>query len=200
MVKIVYLIRHGESIHNEEDKLSGITDVPLSERGRRQCEKLRLFFANKQVDLVYSSPLSRAVESAKIIFPGKEILIAPELIEIDYGRYEGVSRDENDHILQQWNTSPAEVQFPGGKKVREHAEQVYLGFIKIIRDSGARQIACISHRTTMRLIVAQVLGLDLNLFRQLPCSNCSITEIVYKGDRLYLNSLNVTPEYLLVRG
>ena len=187
----IYLIRHGESLQNKEDRLSGITDIQLSDTGRQQCIKLKEFFKRIPIERVFASPLSRAVESANLIFPKREVAIANELIEFDYGDYEGVPRSHDDEIMRRWNAAPAEVVFPGGKHVREHAAYVYNGLLRLARDTKAHYIACVSHRTTIRLIVAQVLGLDLNKFRLLPCSNCSVTVLLFDETQgFYLQALN----------
>ncbi len=198
MKKLLYLIRHGESVQNEDNLLSGVSDVPLSSTGREQCRHIEVFFSKIPIDAVFTSPLSRAVESAKIIFPHHEITIAEGLIELDYGDYEGVSRTHDDYIMRQWQSNPGEVTFPGGKSVQEHASDVYKEIISIAQRTSARNIACVSHRTTIRLIVAKVLGLDLNHFRLLPCSNCSITILSFsEAENLYLQALNVEWKFLI---
>ncbi len=199
-MKRLYLIRHGESVQNQKNLLSGVSDVPLSQTGREQCYRLREFFSKFPVEAVFASPLSRALESAKIIFPQHEIIITEGLIEFDYGNYEGVPRTYDDEVMRRWHTAPGEVTFPGGKSIRKHALEVYDEILFIAQKTSVRSIACVSHRTTIRLIVAQVLGLDLNKFRLLPCSNCSVTTLLFKeeGD-LQLQSLNMELGFLVGR-
>ncbi len=197
MRKKIYLIRHGESLQNSEDLLSGVTDVPLSSTGRKQCLKLRDFFKKYKVEKVFSSPLSRAVESASIIFPNNEILIEKKLIEFDYGEYEGIPRTYDDYIMRQWNTNPGEITFPGGKSIKSHAKEVFDGLLSIAQSNKVNSIVCVSHRTTIRLIVAQILQLDFNYFRKIPCSNCGITLINYNEKQGFqLESINMEQNYL----
>jgi len=197
-MKRLFLIRHGESIQNQQDLLSGVSDVPLSQTGKEQCSRLRAFFSRFPVEAVFASPLSRAIESARIVFPQHEIVIAEGLIEFDYGDYEGMPRTHEDEVMRRWHSAPADAVFPGGKSVKEHALQVYNEILSIAQKTPAHNIACFSHRTTIRLIVAQVLGLDLNKFRLLPCSNCSVTTLLFtEEDGLQLQSLNVELEFLV---
>ena len=199
--KTIYLIRHGESVHNQGDQLSGVTDVPLSARGRAQCQKLARFFRSRPIDEIYVSPLSRAIESARLIFPGREFRVDESLIELDFGAYEGAPRSlTGDAILRQWEEAPGEVVFPGGQSVKEHAQRAYQGFLRLIQESQGRHIACISHRVTIRLLVAQIIGLPLNRFRALPCSNCSVTIVTFREGKLSLKSLNIEVEWLDGRG
>lgn len=197
-MKRLFLIRHGESIQNQQDLLSGVSDVPLSLLGKAQCSRLRAFFARFPVEEVFTSPLSRAVETARIVFPQHEIIIAEGLIEFDYGDYEGIPRTHDDEVMRRWRSTPGEVAFPGGKSVKEHASKAYEEIFSIALKTSAHNIACISHRTTIRLIVAQILGLDLNKFRLLPCSNCSVTTLLFKEGGLFqLESLNMEIEFLV---
>lgn len=196
-MKHIYLIRHGMSVQNQQDLLSGVSDVPLSQVGREQCARLRNFFIKFPVEAVFASPLSRAIESAEIIFPQHEVIVDEGLIEFDYGDYEGVPRTHDDEIMRRWHSAPGEVRFPGGKSVREHAVEVYNEILSIAQHTQADRIACVSHRTTIRLIVAQILGLDLNKFRLLPCSNCSVTTLLFEDGTLRLQSLNMELEFLM---
>lgn len=202
MTTKIFLIRHGESHQNINDVLSGITDIPLSEKGKEQCSLLARYFENVEINKVFATPLQRAKDSARIIFPKHESLIeiAQSLIEFNYGNYEGYKRSEydssNDKIIQQWITAPSNLTFPGGDNIQEHAQKTLTGITKLANENKGMVIACISHRTTIRLILSQIIGLHLDNFRSLPCSNCGISEITYNNEEWRLNSLNVTPKYL----
>lgn len=196
----IFLIRHGESSQNIEDVLTGVTDVPLSENGKKQCAVLARYFETIHVDKVFATPLQRAQESAKLVFPKHQsIEIVESLIEFNYGHYEGYKRSEysnnNDKVIQQWIAAPSDLTFPGGDNIRDHAKRSFIGLTDIAKMNRDSILSCISHRTTIRLIIAQIIGLSLDKFRSLPCSNCGIFEIEYDGI-WNLNSLNVTLEYL----
>lgn len=89
-----YIIRHGQTETNKKRALQGRSDRPLNDEGRRQAEILGAYFAQKGIrfDTVYSSPLVRAIETAKLVAgEDAEVRIEPQIIEMDYGPYEGVS-------------------------------------------------------------------------------------------------------------
>ena len=88
---MIYIVRHGETEKNRQKVLQGRSDVPLNQTGIEQAEALSGRMRGVSFDKVYSSPLSRAIETAKILAPGKEILTDDRLIEMDYGPYEGMS-------------------------------------------------------------------------------------------------------------
>lgn len=202
MTTKIFLIRHGESQQNINDVLSGVTDIPLSEKGKEQCSVLAHYFEGVKINKVFATPLQRAKDSAKFIFPKHEALIeiAESLIEFNYGNYEGYKRSEynssNDKIIQQWITAPSNLTFPGGDNIQEHAQRALTGITKLADKNKGTILACISHRTTIRLILSQIIGLPLDNFRFLPCSNCGISEITYNNGEWLLHSLNVTPKYL----
>lgn len=181
MASTVYLIRHGETQHNIEDQLSGSTDVPLSETGKRQCHELRKWFQKTSISHVYTSPLTRAKESASIIFPNHTATIRQSLRELDYGLYEGYNRakyeNNNDEIIRMWINTPSLLTFPKGDSVKIHALMSYVGLKELANEHNGKAIACISHRTTIRLIIASILNLDLDYFRRIPCSNCGVSII-----------------------
>ena len=93
-MKRLYFIRHGESQFNIERRFAGRTDTPLTDEGRKQAKKAGQNARKLQIDLIVSSPLSRAYETAKIIaveigYPEVSIEINPLLIERDYGSLSG---------------------------------------------------------------------------------------------------------------
>lgn len=203
-MKTILLIRHGQSTMNsDQNRLSGITDVGLTAFGVKQCGSLSRFFDSREVCRIYSSPLIRAVESTKLIFPNHtdRIKISQYLLELNYGIFEGRvgdSTDDDDPILRQWNINPGNLSFPGGDNVADHAHRAYDGLISIGRESESGCVACVSHRSTIRLIVALVLGLDLDHFRRLPCDNGSVTEVEFAPpDRFFLKTLNFGAAHLL---
>lgn len=192
----IYIIRHGESHQNAEDLLSGSSDVKLSAAGKRQCLALRDFFNNIPVESVFSSRLSRAKESARLIFPNHDAIVLQFMREINYGTYEGYRRDlyknNEDEIIRQWTEAPSGLVFPEGDSIQEHAKNTLIGFKELAIAHKGRTIACVSHRTTIRLLVSSILGLDLNYFRRVPCSNCGITVVnMDEWNELSVESINI---------
>ncbi len=90
---MIYLVRHGQTAKNKANVLQGRSDVPLNDAGREQAEQVRDLFAAAGIhfDKVYTSPLIRAVQTAKII-AGEAVprTVEERLIEMDYGPYEGM--------------------------------------------------------------------------------------------------------------
>ena len=89
---MIYIVRHGQTEKNKANVLQGRSDVPLNEAGRQQAEEVRDRFreAGISFDLVYTSPLIRAVQTAEIIAGDVRQIVDERLIEMDYGPYEGM--------------------------------------------------------------------------------------------------------------
>ena len=85
MDRTITLIRHGKTSGNREKRYVGITDEALSSEGELEI-KTRAY---PKADIVFSSPMMRCLETAKIIYPDQEPIVIPELRETDFGRFEG---------------------------------------------------------------------------------------------------------------
>lgn len=92
---VLYVVRHGQTEWNFENRVCGITEVQLTERGIEQAKELSQIVIEKQIDIIISSPLSRAMKTAEIISKEicRDILIDNRLIEQNYGIFDGVVRD-----------------------------------------------------------------------------------------------------------
>lgn len=86
---MIYIIRHGRTELNKANVLQWRSNYPLNDEGIRQAEEAAKMLESIEFDYVYSSPLIRAVQTAEIVAPNKEIRLNERLIEMDYGQYEG---------------------------------------------------------------------------------------------------------------
>lgn len=88
---MIYIVRHGQTELNNRKVLQGRSDHPLNEAGIEQAKEAAERLARVRFDKVYSSPLSRAMQTAAIIAPSQSAEVDERLIEMDYGPYEGMS-------------------------------------------------------------------------------------------------------------
>src|SRR5699024_2599454 len=117
MLKI-YLLRHGETAWNADgNRYCGRTDLTLTEKGIRQAELVHKKLKEKSFDLVFSSPLKRAVKTTQIVSGRKDIETDQRLIEVDFGEWEGKSKTvfipENKSLWEEWITDPTDVKAGG---------------------------------------------------------------------------------------
>ena len=92
-MKRIYLIRHGETESNRKGVFRGRLDIPLSQNGREQAVDLSRDFENIAVNLVYTSPLQRAVETAETVFPGHIPVKEKWLNNLDLGKWSGMEKN-----------------------------------------------------------------------------------------------------------
>ncbi len=132
----IHFIRHAITDANEEGRYIGITDSPISDRGRIElAEKLRTC-EYPEVDKVYTSPMQRCIATAAFIYPEGYARVVPELREMNFGRFEG-------KLLSQIKDTPEYKAFikggldnpaPGGESIRKVIERCYEGISFIIED------------------------------------------------------------------
>jgi broad specificity phosphatase PhoE len=87
----VVLVRHGETEWSRDKRHTGRTDLPLTDKGRQQAAALEAPLSAWKFALVLSSPLQRALETCRLAGYGGQAQVRPELMEWDYGRYEGLT-------------------------------------------------------------------------------------------------------------
>ena len=148
---MLYVARHGQTVWNAQNKVCGVTDVDLTEKGIEQAKALAYLVESQNINLILSSPLRRAVDTSKIIanICNIPIEIDQRLIEQNYGIYEGVDR-KNEAFLN--NKRNFAYKYPNGESMLQVAYRVY-GLIDDIRYKYPKDnILIISHGGVCRII------------------------------------------------
>ena len=146
----IYLIRNGLTQGALEGKYIGHTDEPLCELGRKQVVELSTTGYFPEVEAVFSSPLKRCLETAKLIYPTKEPIILTELAECNFGEFDGMTADElrDDENFKNWLKGENDAAPPFGESNGDFITRICNGFIKIIEGilkSGVREAAIVTH-------------------------------------------------------
>ena len=171
LITRVYLIRHGESEAAAEDRFAGEIDVPLSATGREQARKLAERLAGEPIAAVYSSPLSRTMETARPIAAphGLEVTPRPELREISHGRWEGMPRSEVERRfpkeLASWESDPYSFAPEGGETGLAVTARALPALLAIVDAHPGKHAVVVSHKATIRLLLCVLLGLDPRRYR-----------------------------------
>ena len=159
----LYLIRHGETLSNRQGIFRGRLDIPLSEEGILQAHELKKHVSAIDVDAVFSSPLQRAMDTAAIAFPRRDIVKDEDLNNLDLGDWSGGDKkriaEEFPELWNTWISTPEKMKFPNG----EDLDAVYRRagqFLQRIRQSGLKTTAAISHRSVSKVIIAAAIGLE----------------------------------------
>jgi probable phosphoglycerate mutase len=171
MVTRLLLIRHGATTLSAEDRFAGAVDVLLSDEGRAQATLLAKRLASVKLAAVYASPLARTVETARLIAAPHDIAptLTADLREIAHGRWEGLRRSEVEERFADeyaaWEADPFTFAPEGGETglaVMSRALPVIREIV--IRHSG-ENVAIISHKATIRLLLCSLLGIDARGYR-----------------------------------
>lgn len=151
----VVLVRHGETLWSRSGQHTGRTDIPLTEAGRRQAELVGAALRDRRFALVLTSPLERAAETCQLAGFGDVAIVRSELMEWDYGAYEGRTTPDIRSEVEGWSLWHDGV--PGG----EGAVDVGRRVDRVIEDLRAADgdIALFAHGHVLRVLAARWLGL-----------------------------------------
>jgi broad specificity phosphatase PhoE len=157
----ILLVRHGETDGGSSTRYFGSTDVELSDEGRAHMRQVALRLASRRVDLWLASNLRRSWGAAAIVSRGARVRIEPDLREIHFGRWEGLTQEEiaaRDPVLyQDWQGGSEGFEFPGGEAraaFRARVGRVVGGLLA----SPARFAAGVLHKGVIREIARQLTG------------------------------------------
>lgn len=171
------LVRHGESIGNAENRLQGQEDYDLTDLGREQAERTAERLAELGVTAVYSSPLLRAMTTARTIGAriGVEPRPMPSVAEYHFGEMSGSTYAE---VRQRFSTtvSATERVYPG-EEGRDVLQRVTAGVWGVIDAHAGETVAVVSHGGPIALICQTVLGLPYKRPMPFAIGNCSLSHI-----------------------
>ena len=196
---LFYLVRHGETEWNAENRICGRTDVPLSPTGRRQAEKLAARLKPVPFEVLYSSPLERALASARLLSSavGLEPILEERLVELDYGQWEGKTLQEiaryDPETLRAWENDPGAVAPPGGESGAA-AQRRVVSFLDPLAGRHTRgPVLVVFHKTVCRLAICHVLGIPASQYRRrLVMDNAALSVIQSQPDGWQLITYNDT--------
>jgi probable phosphoglycerate mutase len=195
----LFLARHGETIWHAENRYAGRTDIALTDKGKQQAIRLAQWAAEADIRAVWSSPLSRAVETATPVADalGFSLRIDDRLLELDFGRGEGLTASEMGAVMPEalaaFRADPVHHHFPDGEDPAVAAQRGLTALRSIAAAAppdGA--ILVVAHSTLLRLILCQALGIPLSRYRHVfPIfHNCTVTEVEIKDSVTSLLSFN----------
>jgi probable phosphoglycerate mutase len=162
----VYLVRHGATPLSEENRFSGALGVDLSDEGRRQVELLAARLDDCGIRAVYASPLSRTLETARILGAplGLTPVLRDGLREVSHGHWDGLTREEVETRYpgeyEMWERDPYTFAPEGG----ESGVGVLARALPVVRDiviaHPDEDVLVVSHKATIRLVLCSLLGID----------------------------------------
>lgn len=160
----IYLIRHGRTALNAQGRFRGRGDPPLDEVGYE--EALGTADALRRVGLVgvYTSPLTRARQTAEAIAAaaGVEVSVMPSLIDLDYGDWQGLTTEQvqasHPGSYERFKRRPLQLRIPGGESVERLSQRLLRWVAQIDRRHPAEPVAAVTHEIPLRVLLAEAAG------------------------------------------
>ncbi|HVY28729.1 MAG TPA: histidine phosphatase family protein [Polyangiaceae bacterium] len=171
MVTRLHLIRHGATTLSAEDRFAGAVDVPLSDEGRAQARRLGERLASTPLSAVYASPLSRTVETARLVGAPQNLepRLDAGLREIAHGHWEGKKRSEVEQQFAAeyaaWEADPFTFAPPQGETGLAVMARALPVLREIVLKHPGENVAVVSHKATIRLLLSSLLGFDARGYR-----------------------------------
>jgi broad specificity phosphatase PhoE len=182
----IYLVRHGETDYNRDNIYQGTLDIPLNVTGHLQTLSLRARLSHVQFDAAYSSPLRRAMDTARTIVRELPVITIPELRELSYGSWQGLSRDARQRtdaeFDRRWRSHPWSVRFPNGESLQELHERVSASMTEIVHRHRGQTILVSGHGHVNRIALLFFTETDRNEFWNIDQPNGSCCRLTLTHD------------------
>jgi broad specificity phosphatase PhoE len=184
----IYLVRHGATQMTAEDRFSGAIGAELSEEGRQQSARLGERVQNDGIAAMYASPLSRSVDTARIIAGacGLTPVLRDALREISHGPWEGLTRAEVEARFPgeyaEWEADPFTFAPPGAESGVAVLARALPVIREIVTAHEGQCVLVVSHKATIRLVLCSLLGIDARGYRdRLDQSPACLNALDFKG-------------------
>lgn len=194
----ILLTRHGETHWNRIRRFQGRSDLPLNAAGRKQAHALALALKDEPLSAIYSSPLIRAMETArfiKVFHPSVPLFHEAGLVEMDLGDFEGLEArhwaTKYPDFLKAWQARPASVKMPGGESLSEVQIRALDALERITRLHPPRSTLLLCcHNFVNLTILCYALGIPLDRFREIRQETATLNILYMKGKRLRAEVVN----------
>ena len=180
-MRLLFLVRHGQTDWNIDGRFQGRRDIPLNSRGVLQAEAAAGALRRLRFGSIWSSPLSRAHRTAQLIAAPHEldVSIQTDLTEISHGEWEGlrntVVADRWPELLDEWHASPETVTMPAGESLNDVSVRSVRALRHIRTASSEGNILVVAHDAVLKVLICHLLDAPLSSFWRFRLENGSIT-------------------------
>ncbi len=184
------LLRHAETAWSRDGRHTGRTDLPLLPEGEAQVRQLRPAMERFEFSQVLTSPLGRARRTCELAGLGPAT-VDPDLLEWDYGAYEG--RTTAEIRLERPGWSLFDDGAPGGESAADVGRRVDRVVARVRAAEG--DVACVAHAHVLRVLAARWLGLSADAGRLLVLGPASFSVLGWEREQAVVRRWNESPEY-----
>lgn len=194
----VYLVRHGTTEWNREEIFRGRADCALNETGRAEARALADYFRGTEIHRIFSSPLSRAVQTAEALASprGLQVIRDPSFTDLDFGEWQGLPlrevREKYPRAYRTWRDRPQDASFPGGETLGEVKARAWAGLLGLVEGNPERTVLIVSHRVVTKLLICAALNLDESHFWQIKQDPTAVNCLEYARGRFAVALVNDT--------
>jgi len=194
----IVLIRHGQTAWNKEEIFRGQADVPLDEVGLRQAQALADALRAEPISGIYTSPLSRAVQTAAAVAESRGLVPVPVhgFTDIDFGAWEGLAhdavRERFPELYATWQAQPEDVTFPGGENLDAVCQRAGAALAELVQQGAGQTIALVAHRVVNKVLICHILGLPNSHFWQIRQDTAAINRFSVTSSSYIVDCLNDT--------
>lgn len=169
------IARHGETAWNVENRVSGRTDVPLTEKGLQQAQLLAQNAVGKGIEVILASPLLRARQTAQAVSDaiGVPVEIDERLIELDFGSFEGAPRTDPGF---QYTRAQFPTRYPGGESAFMLAHRVYACLEDVKRQHDGKTVLLVCHGGVCRMVRSYFMDLSNDEYSYYYADNAELVE------------------------
>ena len=186
------LARHGQTEWNVQEIFRGQADVELNEIGRKQAELLGEFLGDPGIEAVYSSPLKRALDTARAVATchNLDVGVSPGLNDMNFGEWEGmqveVVKQRYSEAYAVWAGRPEQARVPGGETLAQVRHRAMRAVDEVVSKHTGR-VVLVTHRVIVKLATLALLGLDESSFWNIVVDTCGVTTFrINKGRNILI--------------
>jgi len=204
MMTQIILASNGNTSWDKDKIFQGSKDIPLDDLGREEAWAVGKWLKDETIHAAYTSPLSRARDTAIAIARHHELAVLdlPGLADLSYGDWEGVPLKEVKvkyaDLHRQWETAPHTVRFPNGEPLAVLRTRALAAVEEIVQRHPDRTVLLMAHRTVNKVLIAAFIGLDNSNFWRIAQDTTAINRFhLVEDDRKvgktwYITSINET--------
>ena len=198
----LYLIRHGETDYNLQGIVQGRgVNTPLNETGKEQARLLAKRFASSELDAIYSSPLTRALQTARCVADAcgiEQIPTDPDLEEMSWGIYEGQQQSPElsgafEEMKRRWHDGEHGFHVEAGESLRQVQSRGVAAIERIVAAEQGKRVLVVAHGRFLRILLATLLEeYGIKRMEELQHTNTGVNCLTSDDGRYQARYLNCT--------
>lgn len=179
MLELLF-IRHGQTDWNFKRLVMGRKPIPLNDVGREQAKGIAEYLHKGKLTAVISSPVLRAMETASAVAKPHSLDVIPDdgFAEVDYGDWVGRGFDElacdSAELWRDYHLKPLSTTLPNGEAMTDVVKRISNSVTKIVNKYSSGRVAIVSHADVLKIAIAGLMGIDLNLISKMSIDNCAM--------------------------